>query len=274
VTNRVVDNSYATVTMEDPGAYIAGTVIFKANAASSSGVSSVRIQYAPSGTTGWGDVCLDTTEPYTCTINTVDATDGLYDIRAIMVDKAGKTVTSATVTTRVDNNPIRAYVVETTNGSFGTAGRLENRDTMTLTYSERVNLTGILAGWTGSATAVTVRLRDGALLGLTGNDDTITVLRNGVPVNLGSVNLKQNYIGSQATAEFAATMTTSTTTVNGVTATRIILTIGAQSSGTTPLTVTTSSVMVWTPSTAVTDLNGRPVSAAPASETGVSDRQF
>jgi signal peptidase I len=273
VTGRVIDNSYATVAMDPPGNYIGGTVVFKATAAASAGVRSVRMQFAPAGTTSWVDVCTDTTTPYTCTVNTFDAADGAYDIRAIMLDGSGRSTTSATVTTRVDNNPIRAYGVETANGGF-ISGRLENRDSMTLTYSERVGLGSILAGWTGSPVAVTVRLRDGAVTGLTGNDDTVTVLRNGSAVNLGSVNLKQNYIQSQSTAEFAATMTTSTTTVDGVAATRIVLTMGAQTSGPTPSTVSTSSVMVWTPSTLVTDLNGRPVSSTPVSESGTSDRQF
>ncbi|MET0468667.1 MAG: hypothetical protein ABWZ87_07990, partial [Aeromicrobium sp.] len=102
----------------------------------------------------------------------------------------------------------------------------------------------------------------------------ITVLRNGSAVNLGSVNLKQNYIASQASAEFAATMTTVTTTVNGVQATRIVLTIGAQTSGTTPSTVSTSSAAIWTPSTLVTDVSGRSVASTPTVETGFSDRQF
>jgi hypothetical protein len=177
------------------------------------------------------------------------------------------------VTTRVDNNPIRAYDVQTTNGG-SIIGRLDSGDTLTLTYSEQVKLTGILAGWSGSATAVTVRLRDGALSGLGTADDTITVLRNGSAVNLGSVNLKSNQMPAQATADFAATMTTSTTTVNGVTATRVVLTMGARTSGTTPQTVSTSAAMIWTPSTLVTDLNGRPVSSAPATEQGIADREF
>lgn len=273
VTGRVIDNSYATVSMDPPGTYVSGTVLFRATAAASAGVSSVRMQFAPSGTTSFIDVCTDTVAPYTCSVNTLDAADGPYDIRAVMVDGSGKTTTSSVVTIWVDNYPIRAYAVETANGGV-ISGRLENRDSMTLTYSKRVNLSGIVSGWTGSPLAVTVRLRDGALTGLSGTDDTITVLRNGSTVNLGSVNLKQNYIASQATAEFAATMTTVTTTVNGVQATRIVLTMGAQTSGTTPSTVFASSVMVWTPSTAVADVNGRPVAATPASETGTSDRQF
>jgi signal peptidase I len=274
VTGRTIDNSFAVVSVDDPGVYVAGTLVLKATAAASAGITSVRIQTAPSGTTTWTDACTDTTSPYSCSVNTLNLGDVLYDVRAVMLDRSGRTTTSAIVTTRVDNNPIRAYDVQTANGGF-IAGRLENRDSLTLTYSERVNLNGILAGWTGTATAVTVRLRDGALLGLSSStDDTITVLRNGSPVNLGSVNLNGNYISTQSSADFAATMTATTTTVDGVTATRVTLTMGSQTSGTTPSTVFTSSTMSWTPSVLVSDLTGRPVSSTPASEQGFSDRQF
>lgn len=274
VTGRIVDNSYATVAVDDLGAYVAGTVAFRATAAASAGVTSVRVQYAPSGSTTWTTLCTDTATPYGCSVNTTTIADGLYDVRAIMVDGSGRSTTSAVVTTRIDNNPIRAYDVQTANGGF-ISGRLENRDSMTMTYSERVNLSGILTGWTGTGTAVTVRLRDGALLGQSSStDDTITVLRNGTAINLGSVDLGGNYMSTGSTADFAATMTASTTTVNGVTATVVTLTIGAQASGTTPSTVSTSSTMIWTPSTLVADLNGRAVSSTPSTELGSADREF
>jgi hypothetical protein len=273
VTNRLIDNTVTSVSMDDPGPYLAGTPTLSATAVATVGITSVRIQRAAAGTTTWTDICTDSATPFTCAWTTTALTDGFYDLRAVMLDKSGKTTTSSTIRTRIDNNPIRAYAAETANGGF-IIGRLEMWDSLSLTYSERVTLGGILAGWSGSSVAVTVRLRDGALAGLTGNDDTITVLQNGNAVNLGSVNLKQNYIQGGATADFAATMTSSTTLVNGVLATRIDLTMGAQVSGTTPQTASSSSVMVWTPATQVTDLDGRPVSSAPVSETGVSDRQF
>jgi signal peptidase I len=273
IGGRIVDNSYATVTMVDPGDYIAGSLAFEAEAAASAGVRSVRFQYAPSGTTTWTDLCTEYSAPYTCDVDTLDSADGPYDLRAIMLDWSGRSTTSAVVTTRVDNNRIRAHDVQTTNGG-SILGRLENRDSLTLTYSERVNLGGILTGWSGASTAVTVRLRDGALSGLPSSEDTITVLRNGAAVNLGTVNLKGNYISTQSSGDFAATMTSSTTTVNGVSATRITLTMGAQTSGVTPSTVSASGTMIWTPSTLVTDLNGRPVSSTPAAEQGTADREF
>lgn len=119
---------------------------------------------------------------------------------------------------------------------------------------------------------MTVRLRDGA----GNNADTLDVLRTGTTtaVNLGSVDLGGDYMANNQSALFAATMTASTTTVAGVTATRITITVGAQTSGTTPRTVTASSTMSWTPSALATDLAGRPASTTPAVESGAADREF
>lgn len=274
VTNRVIDNSVATVSMEDPGAYLTGTVPLTATASASAGITSVRIQRAPAGTTTWTDVCTDTATPFTCSWATTGVADGLYDLRAVMLDKAGKTTISSSVTgRRVDNSPMRGADVQTANGG-STVGKLEAGDTMTLTYTQQATLTSITPGWTGAPMGVTVRLRDGYLLGLGSTDDTISVLRNGAAVNLGSVNLRQNYIKSLRTAEFAANMSASTVTVNGVTATRITLTIGSQNLGPAVSAVSASSVMVWTPSATATNSAGRAASTTPVTETGTADREF
>ena len=53
VTNRVVDNTVSSVTVEDPGAFLTGTVTVQANATSTAGVTSVRIQQAPAGSSTW-----------------------------------------------------------------------------------------------------------------------------------------------------------------------------------------------------------------------------
>lgn len=272
VPNRVVDNSVTSVVMNDPGAVLSGTEVLSATASSSAGVTSVRIQGTSAGTAGWTDLCTDTSSPYSCSYNTALASDGLYDLRAVLVDRAGRTTVSATVANRrVDNTPPRASDVQTTNG--GTTGRLDSGDTMSLTYSEEMKHSSISSGWNGSALGVTLRLRDGNLLGLGSSGDSVDVLRGGSTVSLGSVNLRGDYISSYQTAQFAATMTASTTTVNGVTATRVTITVGAQTSGSVR-TSFTSSTMSWTPSTAATDLAGLTTSSAAASESGAIDRQF
>jgi hypothetical protein len=106
VTNRRVDNTAPTATMNDPGAYLRGTTVSLTASATDggSGVASVKIQRSPAGAGTWTDVCTDTTSPYSCTFDSTAVTDGLYDFRAISTDNATNTTTSTTVTNRrVDN---------------------------------------------------------------------------------------------------------------------------------------------------------------------------
>lgn len=276
VAGRTVDNTVSSVSMEDPGAYLSGTVTLTASANSTAGVTSVRIDRAPNGSSTWTTVCTDTTSPYSCSLNTTTLTDGLYDFRATLVDGAGKTTVSSTVAARrVDNTPLKAYDVQATNGG-ARAGRLDTGDKLTLTYTDLVTPTSVLAGWNGASTAVSLRLRDGNAVtpAVGGSNDTVDVLNGSSVLNLGSVNLKGNFIKNNKSAVFAATMVASTTTVNGSTATVITVTVGALTSGGSLRTSTSSQASVWTPSVAALDTNSRPCSAAPATELGTVDKDF
>lgn len=274
VTNRIVDNTVSSVSVEDPGAYLTGTVALTASANSTAGVASVALQYAPGGTATWTTACTLTTAPYTCAWNTTGVADGLYDFRAVLVDGSGKQTVSAVMSARrVDNAPVRATDVQTTNGGT-TPGRVDAGDGLVLTYSKPMLASSIASGWDGSALAVTLRLRDGNPLGLGNAGDTVDVLRSGVAVNLGSVNLKGDYIKNNKTSTFNATMTATTSTVNGVSITVVRVTVGALVSGGALRTATTSSTMSWSPSGTATDLAGSHCSTAPAAETGALDREF
>jgi hypothetical protein len=274
VTNRLVDNTVSSVTMEDPGAFLTGTVTLAASANSTAGVTSVRIQRSPNGAATWTDVCTDTGAPYSCSWASGTVVDGLYDFRAILVDGTGKVTTSVTVAARrVDNSTLRGVNVQAANGT-GVAGKLDAADTLTLTYSDRVNPATITSGWTGTAIPVSVRVRDGNLLGLGNSGDTLDVLRSGSPVNLGSVNLKADLLKTNRTVTFNATLTAGTATVNGVTVTTVTVQLGTVASGSGLRTTSTTPSMVWSPSAAATDLNGIACSTAPVTETGAADRDF
>jgi hypothetical protein len=278
VRNRQVDNSISSVSMEDPGAYLTGTVTLTANANSTAGVTSVRIQRAPGGTSTWTDVCTDTTAPYTCGWNTTTVADGNYDFRAVLLDGAGKTTTSTVVFSRtVDNAPLRGLDVQSANAG-ATSGRPDTGDTLTYTYSTQLNLSTLLTGWTGSSQTVYVRLRDGAVLGLGTSDDTLDVFADTqatTPVNLGSVNLKRNFVKASKTVTFNATV--SATTVSGTNRTVVTITLGTLrpgSSSSSLRTATTNGALVWTPSSAAKSTTGGSSSAAPATESGTTDRDF
>ena len=276
VASRQVDNTVSSVSMEDPGSFLTGTVGLTASATSTSGVTSVRIQYAPSGSSTWTDVCTDTSSPFTCAWDTTKVADGTYSFRAILVDGAGGTTTSATITgSKVDNTPLRGADVQSTNGG-AYAGRLENGDALTLTYTDQVNLATVTPGWNGASQAVTVRVRDGNLVGTGNRGDTLDVQRSGSTVNLGAVNLKEEFVKTNKTVTFNATMTAGTVTVGGTLRTTVTLRLGTLASGQTASLRTTSvaSAMVWSPSASVTDLTGRVCSAAPVNETGTLDRDF
>jgi len=274
--SRSVDNTIASITVDVP-ATLTGTVTVGATASSTAGVASVRIQSAPSGTGTWTDLCTDTTSPYACAWNTTTVADGLHDVRAIMLDSLGAATTSAVVSAqRVDNAPLRGVDVQSTNGGSA-IGRVESGDTVTFTYSSQVDLTKVIAGWNGSSRAVTVRLRDGSLLSKSATDDTLDVLSGSTAVNLGSLNLRQDHVKTGRTVQFGATMTAATvTTSGGVVRSTVTLRLGALSSGSNSYlrNVSTVAAMVWSPSAAVTDLQGRACSVATTTETGTSDRDF
>lgn len=274
VTDRFVDNRVSSVSMRDPGSYLAGPISLTADAASTAGVSAVHLQIAPSGTTAWSTLCTVTTSPYSCTWNSATVADGSYDFRAVLVDGATKEAISAIVASRrVDNSPLRGRDVQAVNGSTAT-GRMEGGDTVTFTYSRLVNLATVTPGWNGEAIPVTLRAQDGSLLGLSTTGDTIDVLRTGNTVNLGSVNLGQDYVQRNKTVSFNSTMTASIASVDGVPHTVITVHLGSQTSTGGVQTVSIPGSTVWTPNGAAKDLFGKPASTAPVTETGVLDTEF
>jgi chitinase len=94
-----------TVAVTAPAAVVKGTVAVTATASDAdSGIANVTIQRAPAGTTTWTTICATSTSPYTCSWSTTAVADGAYDLRAVAVDKAGNSSTSATVRTTVAND--------------------------------------------------------------------------------------------------------------------------------------------------------------------------
>lgn len=281
VTTRV-DNTKATVSVDQPPSFLRGTETITANAYSGVGVASVRLEWSRTNTNGsWVALCTDSTAPYSCGLATVGMADGNIWFRAILTDTKGATTTSAPVgPVLIDNSPTRGHDVQATNG--GTAGRVDAGDAISLTYNRRMNLGTIAAGWDGSPRAVTLRLRDGALLGLGGSDDTLDVLvagsnlNNPTLVHLGSVNLRTDQVKPRTTVSFAGTIVRTETTVNGLPVSVITITVGAQLSG-TPQQLRTSSAsptMAWSPSATARDEDGIATSPSPVNELGPQDRDL
>ncbi len=278
VANRAVSNTASSTSVDPPGSYLRGTVTVTANANATLGVASVRIQLTPNGTTTWTDICADTTAPYSCSWNTTTVTDGLFVFRSVMTDTIGQGATSATVgPSQVDNTTVRGYDVQTTNTT--TPGKIVLNDSISVTYTQPMKLTSFLAGWTGTSANVVVRIRDGAVLGLTSTQDTLDVFTSSAlttPVNLGSVNLKGNFVKGNKTVTMNATMVASTVTVNGISATKVTLTIGSAVSNGNQLRNASSTpvAMIWSPSASAQDLSSAACSAAATTELGANDRDF
>ena len=97
VEDRVVDNTAPGATMNDPGAYLRGTISLTASAADAgSGVASIAFQRSPAGAGTWTAVAA--------TWDTTGVADGLYDLRVTVTDHAGNATISAPVANRrVDN---------------------------------------------------------------------------------------------------------------------------------------------------------------------------
>lgn len=274
VANRVVDNTVSSVSLQDPGAFLAGTVTLTSTPSSTAGIASVAIQYAPAGTTAWTTICTATASPWSCAWDTTKVADGSYDLRAVLVDgRGGQTISATEAARRVDNTPLRGFDVQATGGG-AVAGRIDQGDSISFTWTEQVAPSSILPGWNGGATPVTLRVRDGNLVGTGNRGDTLDVLVGGGAVNLGSVNLRDDFVRPNKTVTFAATMTAGTVTIDGQVRSVVTIQLGTASGAGSLRTVSNAQAMVWSPSGAVTDLNGRVGSTAPTTETGALDRDF
>jgi hypothetical protein len=173
-----------------------------------------------------------------------------YTAQAAQSDSSSNTGLSTPHTFTVDTTVPTATGLATANGG-STAGKMESGDTVTFTYSEPIDPATVLAGWTGTSTAVTFTATNSA------SNDTFTV---GGSVHLGSVATGGNYV--TATATFAATMVRS---ANGMSVT---VTLGALQSGTVAGTAVTGRNMTWTVDKAVKDRAGNAVTTTSVAQTG------
>ena len=183
-----------------------------------------------------------------------------YSITSL--DAAGNSGTQSGHSVTVDNTAPAASDVQAANGG-SIAGRPEQSDSITYTFSEPIDPQSVLAGWTGAATNVVVRINNA-------NPDTVLIYNaaNTTQLPLGSVNLARNdYVGANRT--FGATGTPSTMVMSG---SSITVTLGTQSGAGTTAAATGSSV--WTPSSAIYDRAGNAGLPGAATESGAADKEF
>jgi hypothetical protein len=208
-----------------------------------------------SGTTATGTPVQTRTPNRTGATWTTTATalaPGTYTAQATQTDTSGNTGTSTANTFTVDTTKPSAAAIVATNKTGGTAGKIENGDTITFTYSEPVTAASVWSGWNGTSTAVNVRFTNGAT-------DSVTVLTATTgTVNLGTVATNGNYVS--ATTTFASTM------VRSADGASIVVTLGTPTS--VQFTAVTAKNMTWTPVIGISDLAGNTSTVAtPFAET-------
>jgi signal peptidase I len=184
-------------------------------------------------------------------------------------DAGGYAATQSGFAVIVDNTAPAGSDVQTANHAGGTVGKPELGDTATLTYTEPIDPSSIVAGWTGAAaTNVVVRINNNVFSA--GFNDTLTVENpaNTAALPLGTVNLgHSDYVSSNTT--FGATGTASTLTLSG---SAFIATLGTASSG--PTTATSTGTMTWAPVNGATDRAGNPDGTSSKTESGTADKEF
>jgi hypothetical protein len=165
----------------------------------------------------------------------------------------------------VDNTAPSATDMQAANGG-SIAGRPEQGDAVTFTYSEPIERVSILGGWTSGSANVVVRINNGTYDRLQVFDSAnaaLLPLTNGTGLSLG----RSDYVQFDRT--FGATGTPSTMVRSG---NSITITLGTPSGAGT--TASANGTMSWTPSANATDRAGNPATTSPVNESGAPDREF
>jgi hypothetical protein len=262
LTNKRVDNVVPAVALTDPGSPVTGTVTLNATAADGGGVASVAFERSPAGANTWTTLCTDATAAYSCSFNTTAVADGAYDLRARATDNFGRTA-SATVASRVVDNATPSGVDVQTPVVGSITGQMQTGDAIALTFSEPIDPSSVLTGWTGGSQAIRVNLTNNASndridFWNAANTARLNLLNTATSLPLGG-----NFL-STTTGAWDATMVQSGNTIT--------ITLGTQLSGT--MTRASTGTMRWTPSALATDLAGTASLTTQVTESGTLDRDF
>jgi hypothetical protein len=249
---------YVYASVSDSGTPTSGVQTVRANVGSlSSGQTSVALSsgsFTVEGTSyNYRSASLTANNPLT---------PGSYSYSITSTDSAGNSGTQSGFTVTVDNTAPSGSDVQTANVGGGTQGKPENGDAATFTFSEMIEPNSVLAGWTGSATSVTVRLIDGGA-----GNDTLQLWNagNSAQLPVGQVNLgRKDYVTANVN------FTSSTMVQSGA---AITITLGT-ASGSSVSTAAGTGTMVWTPSASATDRAGNACATTSATESGSADKDF
>ena len=196
---------------------------------------------------------------------TAEATiaEGAYGFSITATDTAGQAATRSSDSVQVDNTAPTATDVQAVNAAAN-AGRPEQNDTLTYTFSEPVEPSSILAGWTGAATDVVVRIANSAT-------DTLTIANSADTAQLpfGSLDLgRADYVSAQQEFGKGGQKSVMSRSGNSVT---VVLGLRTANVSTTAAATGT---MTWAPSATATDRAGNAMTTTALTETGAADKEF
>ncbi len=246
---------YATVTdTGDPATGVASvTANVSALTTGSTAVALTAGSFTVGGVVyGYQSAQLTATNPQAAGTKTwtVTATDG-----------AGNAATSSAFPVTVDNTKPAGADVQALNGG-AIPGRAETGDLVQLTYTEAIDPHSVLAGWTGAATTVTVRLTNNG--GASGDRIQIWNAANSAQLPLGTVSLTNT--------GYVTTSRNFTGSTMQLVGSVVVVTLGTPSGAT--LTVATPTNATWAPSATVFDPAGNTATTTSVTETGAADVQF
>jgi hypothetical protein len=162
----------------------------------------------------------------------------------------------------VDSVAPTATTVQTANGG-SIAGRPEQNDTITFTFSEPIEPVSVLSGWSGASTSVTVRIVNNA----TADQLQVWNAANNAQLPITSANGvslgRTDYVSS------TRTYTSSTMVRSG---NDVTVTLGTASGAGS--TAAGNGTMSFAPLATVTDRAGNAASTATATENGAADKEF
>ena len=265
-----VDGTAPTGSLTSPPAeaFVKGTVILTSNSADTggSGVASVTFERSPDGADPWTAVGTVTTATYSAALDTTTLPDNVDQwLRAVTTDGAGNTTTSAAIRVTVQNAAPTATGIVLNNGSGGTAGRVDQGDSIVVTFSQLLSVSSLCGAWSGDRSDKTLTDNGGVVVRLTNNggttgSDTVTVTAAACPsgFQFGSIDLGSPGYITSGDATFGATGAKSRIHWDATSRT-LTITLGKSSSGNLPTVA--SSIATYTPDPDIRNAAGTAVDA-------------
>lgn len=184
---------------------------------------------------------------------------GTINYSARATDAAGNTGPAGTASSTKDVSSPTVTGVRLNNGGT-TLGKVEQGDSVTLTFSEPLSANTICSAWTSNTTTQTQNGNGSSQVVVNiSAADVLTVTGAGCPsLRIGSVSLGGDYTSTALT--FAGNNTSGSSLTWNPSGNTLTITLGAGTSGGSTLTSTTI-FPTYTPASGLTDVAGNPLAA-------------